>query len=295
MTISRRRMLLGTAASASLAAIGGPLALFSDRSTAAPAWSLPAKRAFKIIENEWIPMPDGVRLAARFWIPEGAETHPVPVVFEYLPYRLWDDLRWRDDKTGENLAPYGVAFVRVDIRGTGNSEGVMVDEYDVPGIDRWRPGHRLARQAILVEWIGGHAGHFLGRNQCAADRRHAASRAQGHHAHGMRRRPLHRRCPLHGRRLRRAEHGLGHRLQGRHGGAAGSASGGRRSGSRCGASAWKRRRRSCKTWSTHQTLRCLLEARLHRHRLWRPSRARSTSSTVGAIRTRTSSASFSPT
>ena len=45
-------------------------------------------------------MRDGVRLAARFWIPEGAEAHPVPVVWEYLPYRLWDDLRWRDDKTG---------------------------------------------------------------------------------------------------------------------------------------------------------------------------------------------------
>jgi hypothetical protein len=40
-------------------------------------------------------------------------------------------MRSRDDKTGENLAPYGVAFVRVDVRGTGNSEGVMVDEYDV--------------------------------------------------------------------------------------------------------------------------------------------------------------------
>jgi putative CocE/NonD family hydrolase len=132
MTISRRTLLLGSAATASLAALGGPLALLPGRSRATPAWSLPAKRAFKVIENEWIAMPDGVRLAARFWIPEGAEAHPVPVVWEYLPYRLWDDLRWRDDKTGENLAPYGVAFVRVDIRGTGNSEGVMVDEYDVP-------------------------------------------------------------------------------------------------------------------------------------------------------------------
>jgi predicted acyl esterase len=119
-------MLLSGAASVSLAALGGAA------SAMAGAWTLPPKRPFKIIENEWIPMADGVRLAARLWIPQGAERHPVPVVFEYLPYRLWDDLRWRDDKTGDNLAPYGVAFVRVDIRGTGNSEGVMVDEYDVP-------------------------------------------------------------------------------------------------------------------------------------------------------------------
>jgi putative CocE/NonD family hydrolase len=155
MTISRRRMLLGSAASASLAALGGPLSLCRDRSGPAPAWSLPAKRPFKVIENEWIPMPDGVRLAARFWIPEGAEAHPVPVVWEYLPYRLWDDLRWRDDKTGENLAPYGVAFVRVDIRGTGNSEGVMVDEYDVPELtDGVQVIAWLARQS----WSNGSVG-----------------------------------------------------------------------------------------------------------------------------------------
>src|SRR5271170_4588986 len=132
MTISRRKLLLGTAASASLAAIGGPLSLISDRSRAAPAWGLPAKQPFKVIENEWIPMQDGVRLAARIWMPAQAESRAVPVVWEYLPYRLWDDLRWRDDKTGENLAPYGIAFVRVDVRGTGNSEGIITDEYDVP-------------------------------------------------------------------------------------------------------------------------------------------------------------------
>jgi uncharacterized protein len=133
MTISRRDLMLGAAASASLAALGDPRALFGPGARAATGgWSLPAKRPFKVIENEWIPMRDGVRLAARVWMPEGAELHPVPVVWEYLPYRLWDDLRWRDDKTGENLAPYGVAFVRVDIRGSGNSEGVMVDEYDRP-------------------------------------------------------------------------------------------------------------------------------------------------------------------
>ena len=100
-------------------------------------------------------MRDGVRLAARFWIPEGAEAHPVPVVWEYLPYRLWDDLRWRDDKTGENLAPYGVAFVRVDIRGTGNSEGVMVDEYDVPELT---DGVQIIAWLARQSWSNGSVG-----------------------------------------------------------------------------------------------------------------------------------------
>ncbi len=155
MSISRREMLLHAAASASLAAVGGSLALVGERSRAATAWKLPDKRPFKIIENEWIPMQDGVRLAARLWIPEGADTHPVPVVWEYLPYRLWDDLRWRDDKSGENLAPYGLAFVRVDIRGTGNSEGVIVDEYDVPELnDGLQVIAWLARQS----WSNGSVG-----------------------------------------------------------------------------------------------------------------------------------------
>lgn len=153
MTMSRRKMLLRTAAAASLAAIGGPLALAAR--TRVPAWSLPVKRPFKVIENEWIAMHDGVRLAARFWIPEGAETHPVPVVWEYLPYRLWDEMRWRDDKTGENLAPYGIAFVRVDVRGTGNSEGVMVDEYGIPELT---DGVQIIAWLARQPWSNGSVG-----------------------------------------------------------------------------------------------------------------------------------------
>jgi predicted acyl esterase len=39
------------------------------------------------IENVWITMPDGCRLAARLWLPEGAEQKPVPAILEYIPYR----------------------------------------------------------------------------------------------------------------------------------------------------------------------------------------------------------------
>lgn len=41
----------------------------------------------RCIENCWIPMSDGCRLAARIWLPEEAETHPVPAILEYIPYR----------------------------------------------------------------------------------------------------------------------------------------------------------------------------------------------------------------
>jgi len=91
-------------------------------------WKLPAKRAFRVFENEWIPMRDGTQLAARLWLPEGAER--VPVVLEYLPYRKDDGTRQRDEPTGRYLAEHGVAFARIDIRGSGDSRGgLLAGEY----------------------------------------------------------------------------------------------------------------------------------------------------------------------
>ncbi|MFI4973683.1 MAG: CocE/NonD family hydrolase [Caulobacterales bacterium] len=96
---------------------------------AAQAWSLPEKRPFREVPNAWITMADGVRLSARLWIPQGAEAGPVPAVFEYIPYRKHDGYRFHDDLWGPTLAGYGVAYARVDVRGSGDSEGVLVDEY----------------------------------------------------------------------------------------------------------------------------------------------------------------------
>jgi hypothetical protein len=81
------------------------------------------------IEHCWIPMPDGVRLAARIWLPEGAEANPVPAILEYLPYRKRDFTVFRDRPIQAYMAGHGYVAVRVDIRGTGDSEGVLVDEY----------------------------------------------------------------------------------------------------------------------------------------------------------------------
>jgi putative CocE/NonD family hydrolase len=81
------------------------------------------------IEIAWIPMRDGVRLAARLWLPRGAEAHPVPALLEYTPYRRRDGSRDRDEQVHPFLARHGYACVRLDIRGTGDSEGVILDEY----------------------------------------------------------------------------------------------------------------------------------------------------------------------
>ncbi|MFC3282734.1 CocE/NonD family hydrolase [Litchfieldella rifensis] len=80
-------------------------------------------------EETWIPLPDGTRLAARIWRPLDAERHPVPAILEYLPYRKRDLTAERDAQTHPYWAGHGYAGIRVDIRGTGESDGVLTDEY----------------------------------------------------------------------------------------------------------------------------------------------------------------------
>ncbi len=83
----------------------------------------------RIVENLFIPMADGTRLAAKLWLPEGVG--PVPAILEYLPYRKRDGTRSRDNALHEYLAGHGYACLRLDIRGSGDSEGIMTDEYTV--------------------------------------------------------------------------------------------------------------------------------------------------------------------
>jgi predicted acyl esterase len=80
-------------------------------------------RQTRSIENVWIPMSDGVNLAARLWMPDDAEQHPVPALLEYIPYRKRDTTRLRDETLHPYLASHGYASIRVDIRGHGDSEG----------------------------------------------------------------------------------------------------------------------------------------------------------------------------
>lgn len=83
--------------------------------------------ATRVIED-WIPLSDGTRLWARFWMPE--TTDPVPAILEYLPYRHGDWTAPRDAERHPFYAGHGYASIRVDIRGHGSSDGVPGDEYD---------------------------------------------------------------------------------------------------------------------------------------------------------------------
>ena len=82
-----------------------------------------------VIEDMGIHMPDGCRLSARVWRPTDANETPVPVILEYLPYRKRDGTIARDSLTHPYFAQRGYACVRVDMRGNGDSQGIMEDEY----------------------------------------------------------------------------------------------------------------------------------------------------------------------
>ncbi|HOZ63131.1 MAG TPA: CocE/NonD family hydrolase [Burkholderiaceae bacterium] len=86
-------------------------------------------RKVKEILNTFIQLPDGTKLAARIWMPVDADKKPVPVILEYLPYRKRDGTIVRDALTHPYIAGHGYACVRVDMRGNGDSDGIMLDEY----------------------------------------------------------------------------------------------------------------------------------------------------------------------
>ena len=83
----------------------------------------------RVVDHTWITMSDGCRLSARLWIPEGAEEHPVPAILEYIPYRKNDYTAVHDQSMHGYFAGHGYVSARVDIRGSGDSEGILADEY----------------------------------------------------------------------------------------------------------------------------------------------------------------------
>lgn len=106
-------------------------------------------------EHLWIEMADGVRLAARLWRP--VTDHPVPAVLEYIPYRKTDMVRARDERNHPFFAAHGYACVRVDMRGSGDSDGHMPDMYAPAELDDARQVIEwLARQS----WCSGSVGMF---------------------------------------------------------------------------------------------------------------------------------------
>lgn len=96
--------------------------------------------------NVFIPLPNGMQLAARIWKPADIAENPAPVVLEFLPYRRRDMTAPRDELTYPQFAQNGIVGVRVDMRGTGESDGLFDDEYSE---------QELSDAEAVIAWIAG--------------------------------------------------------------------------------------------------------------------------------------------
>lgn len=107
----------------------------------------------EVIQHTWIRMSDGSRLSAKLWLPKTTEA--VPAILEFIPYRKRDITCYRDSINHGYFAGHGYACVRVDIRGSGDSEGVLEDEYLQQELsDGVEVIHWIAKQ----NWCSGHVG-----------------------------------------------------------------------------------------------------------------------------------------
>ena len=109
------------------------------------------------IENVWIPLADGSRLAARIWRPDDAHARPVPALLEFLPYRKRDFMRHRDEPMHRYFAQQGYASVRVDLRGSGDSDGLLFDEYSA---QEHADGVEVIAWLAAQPWCAGSVGMF---------------------------------------------------------------------------------------------------------------------------------------
>jgi uncharacterized protein len=94
------------------------------------------------IDDLMIPLPCGTHLAARLWRPQGGG--PVPGILEFIPYRKRDATLPRDETIHPWMAAQGYACLRVDLRGSGDSEGLLDDEYSA---------QELADAVAVIGWI----------------------------------------------------------------------------------------------------------------------------------------------
>jgi len=112
-----------------------------------------------------IPISDGLELSANLWLPEqsagaaadgaAADESFFPAILEMIPYRKDD---WRaagDESRGEWLAARGYVLCRLDVRGTGSSPGIALDEYTAR---ETQDGYEAVEWLASQSWCNGKVG-----------------------------------------------------------------------------------------------------------------------------------------
>ncbi len=97
------------------------------------------------LEEARIMMPDGVRLSVDLYMPGGGSAdEKYPVILQYDPYRKIEG-RDGDMNRYSYFVRRGYIVVRVDIRGSGNSEGHVVP-YDYSD-------QELDDGEVIIDWL----------------------------------------------------------------------------------------------------------------------------------------------
>jgi len=105
-----------------------------------------------------IPVSDGLELSANLWLPEPGPkeaTRTFPAILEMIPYRKDDWRAASDESRGEWLAARGFALCRLDIRGTGSSPGIALDEYTAR---ETQDGYDAVEWLAVQPWCSGKVG-----------------------------------------------------------------------------------------------------------------------------------------
>ena len=151
------------------------------------------------LENDTLQMKDGVRLAVTYYRPEAAKKpgETFPVIMEMLPYRKDDFFALGDYEYGSYFAKRGYVLARVDVRGTGGSDGpVPESEYSAAEID---DAEELIAQLSRKSWSNGKVGIY-GLSWSAFNSLMTAHRkpagTESHYCGTRLDRPVLQRCPL---------------------------------------------------------------------------------------------------
>ncbi len=108
------------------------------------------KISIKVDNHLVIKMQDGVELSARLWLPQIPQK--IPAIFEFIPYRKQGGMEHRDELAYPYFAQNHYAGVRVDLRGTGESLGDMVDEYTD---QEWQDACEIIAWIAKQDWCDG--------------------------------------------------------------------------------------------------------------------------------------------
>jgi uncharacterized protein len=113
----------------------------------------PIDHGIEIRRDVRIPTRDGLELLANLFLPAAAGR--VPVIANMDPYRKDDWSAGWDQSLATYLAERGYAYCRLDVRGTGSSAGVAMDEYtEAETLD----GHDAVEWLAAQPWCTGNVG-----------------------------------------------------------------------------------------------------------------------------------------